>query len=399
MARWLMAWEMGGGMGHLDRMLAVARVLRARGHEVGFALRDLSRSHARIADQGFEILQAPVWLPPLSRPPRLPNYAAVLAAAGWLSPDGLAALLLAWQNLFRLWRADGVLCDHAPTAVLAARAAGQPHWLVGNSFQVPPGDGAWFPPMAHWQPEAEAGCAQADALLLGPANAALALRGHAPLARLPGMFSAARRAVLSLPELTHYPQPEPGVPVLGPMFVDDVGGPARWPEGRGRRVFVYLAPAHDAFQPLLRALQDTETTVLVHAKGVTPEAAARLGGARLRIEPEPVRIADALRDADLVVSHASIGTVSAALLAGVPQLVLPRHMEQAMVARRVEQAGIGLQVPLGEPTPDLPALLRRLLGEATWRTTAAALAALHAGTRPEQTAARVADFVESGAAE
>lgn len=397
MARLLMAWEMGGGMGHLDRMLAVGRVLRARGHEVGFALRDLARSHERIAAQGFEILQAPVWLPPLTHPPRLGSYTAVLAAAGWLSPPGLAALLQAWQSLFRHWRADAVLGDHAPTALLAAQCAGLPRWLVGNSFQVPP-LGASFPPLAHWLPGAEAECAAWDARLLAPANEALALLGRPPLARLPDLFAGAHRAVLSLPELMHYPQPEPGVPALGPMFVDDVGGPARWPEAEGPRVFVYLAPGHAQFQPLVAALQAVGAVGLVHAKGVAPEAAARLGGTRVRIEPEPVRIDQALRGADLVVSHASIGTVSAALLAGVPQLVLPRHMEQAMVARRVEQAGIGLQVPLGAESPELAAPLRRLLGEPGWRAQAAALAARHAGMRPEQTAARVADFIEAGLA-
>lgn len=384
-------------MGHLDRMLAIGRDLRARGHEVGFALRDLARSHDRIAAQGFEILQAPVWLPPLTNPPRLGNYSAVLAAAGWLSPPGLAALLQAWAALYRHWRADALLGDHAPTALLAAQGAGLPRWLLGNSFQVPP-LGAHFPPMAHWLPGAEAECAAWDARLLAPTNEALALLGRAPLARLPDLFAGARRAVLSLPELMHYPQPEPGVPALGPMFVDDVGGPARWPEASGPRVFVYLAPSHDAFQPLVRALQAAGAVGLVHAKGVAPEAAARLGGARVRIEPEPLRTAEALQGADLVVSHASIGTVSAALLAGVPQLVLPRHMEQAMVARRVEQSGIGLQLPLGEPAPDLAPLLQRLLGEPGWRERAAALAARHAGTRPEQTAARVADFIESGLA-
>lgn len=398
MARLLMAWEMGGGMGHLDRMLAVARVLRARGHELGFALRDLARSHHRIAAQGFEILQAPVWLPPLTNPPRLGNYAAVLAAAGWLSPPGLAALLQAWEALFRHWRADAVLGDHAPTAVLAARGAGLRHWLVGNGFQVPP-CGEFFPPMAHWLPGAEAECAAWDARLLAPANEALALLGRPPLRRLPDLFSGARRAVLSLPELMHYPQPEPGVPALGPMFVDDVGGPARWPDLAGPRVFVYLAPAHETFQPLVRALAAAGAVGLVHAKGVAPEAAAQLGGTRVHIEPEPVCVAEALRGADLVVSHASIGTVSAALLAGVPQLVLPRHMEQAMVARRVEQAGIGLQLALGDKAPALELLLQRLLGEPAWRERAAALAAQHAGLRPEQTAARVADFIESGLAE
>jgi hypothetical protein len=63
MSRVLMAWELGANMGHLDRMLLTARVLRRRGHEVVFALKDLSRAHGRVVGEGFAVMQSPIWLP------------------------------------------------------------------------------------------------------------------------------------------------------------------------------------------------------------------------------------------------------------------------------------------------------------------------------------------------
>lgn len=394
MARLMMTWEMGSGMGHIDRMLVSARALRRRGHTVVFVLRDLSRAQKRVAAEGFPMLQSPVWLPSMKRAPPLGNYAVVLAAAGWLDPAGLAGLLSAWRQLMQLWGADGVVCDHAPTATLAARSLGLRHWLVGNNFEVPP-LGPHFPPMAHWQAGSAAACAQWDQQVLVPANAALAMLGLAPLPSLPGLFSEAKRAILSLPELTHYPQGEGQAPLLGPVFADDLGPVAPWPDGAGPRVFAYLSPSHDAFEAVLKAVHAVGALGLVHAKGIAPDAARRLGSARLRIEPEPVRMDDALAQADLVVSHASIGTVTAAALVGRPQLVLPRHMEQAMVAHRVVQASIGLMLePAGQQADPLP-LLRRLLDEPTWRERAQALAQRHQGLRPEQTGERVADLIET----
>lgn len=396
MARLMMAWEMGGGMGHIDRMLVSARALRRRGHTVVFVLRDLSRAQKRVAAQGFPILQSPVWLPSLTRAPPMGNYATVLAAAGWLDPAGLAALLSAWRGLMQLWGADGVVCDHAPTATLAARSLGLRHWLVGNSFEVPP-LGAHFPPMAHWQAISAAACVQWDQQVLVSANAALAMLGQSPLTHLPSIFSEATRAILSLPELTHYPQDVGQAPLLGPVFADDLGPVALWPDGAGPRVFAYLAPSHEAFEAVLKAVHAVGALGLVHAKGIAPDTARRLGSARLRIEPEPVRMDDALAQADLVVSHASVGTVTAAALAGRPQLVLPRHMEQAMVAHRVVQAGIGRMLePAASRQADPLPLLRRLLDEPVWRERAQALAQRHQGLRPEQTGERVADLVEAG---
>ena len=392
MARILMAWELGGGMGHLDRMLNNARALRERGHVVAFALRDLSRAHGRVAVEGFDMMQAPVWLPPMLKPPALGNYSALLAAAGWLNAPGLAALILAWQQLFTLWKPDRVICDHGPTAALSARLSVTPHWLVGNSFEVPP-QAARFPPMSYWIPEHAALCAQWDALLLRHTNQALDLLGQEPLARLTDIFSSAGRAILSIPELTHYPDAAETAPVLGPSFVDDIGLPPQWPESAGPRIFVYLAPTHHDFGPLLLALRKSGACVLVHAKGVTPTQIAQLATSSIRIEPEPLHVAATLRDTDLVVSHAGIGLTSAAALAAKMQLVLPRHTEQAMVARRVEECGIGLQIPLGQKNPPFASMVKRLLEDTGFRAAAGRLAERHAGASPTRTAQAVADLV------
>ena len=135
-------------------------------------------------------------------------------------------------------------------------------------------------------------------------------------------------------------------------------------------------------------------------RGLSVKAAARLAGPQLRLEAEPLHIQQVMAQADLVVSHGGRGTTSAALLAGRPQLLLPTHMEQAMVGRRVADAGLGIVLPVrptarpGDPAPRVLATdCRRLLTEFDWATTAQAAAARDAGASPAATAERVAERV------
>ena len=396
MSRILTAWELGAGLGHIDRMQQVARELRQRGHDVRMLLRDLSRAHARLAGDGWWFAQAPLWLPRLTNPPQLVNYTAVLAAAGWLEPAGLAGLVRAWRAQIALIGPDAIVCDHAPTAMLAARGLGLPVLAVGNSFEIPP-PGDHFMPMAYWNPALQAVCASQDALLLGAANQALALLGDPPLARLTDLFAGVHRVVMSLPELAHY-EACPPADIAGPSFVADSGAEPQWPAGPGPKVFAYLAPSHAQFGPAMAALKSLGWPTLVYGVGLSAEAVKRLGSSTLRLQAQPLRMEAVLAQARIVISHAGVGTVTAAALAGVPQLMLPQHMEQQMTARRVTQAGSGLTVPAGDGPAPWAALLKRLAQEPAFTQAAQALAQRNAGLTPQRSAAQVADRIDAAMA-
>ena len=394
MARVLSVWELGTGLGHIDRMLSVGRALRARGHSVQFLLKDLSRAHLRMSvDEDWWFAQSPLWLPKLNNAPALRNYTVVLAAAGWLNPVGLASLLRAWRASIELLKPDALVCDHAPTAMLAARGLGIPVFSVGNSFEMPPAD-THFPPMAFWEPEEHRRCIGQDELLLGAANQALAFLGDPPMHRLTDLFNGMQRCCMSLPELAHYDGHAPG-DLLGPAFVSDIGLAPTWPKAEGPRVFAYLAPSHAQFEPLTVALKALQWPTLIYAKGMSAEAAVRLGSASLHFETQPLHMDAVLADAQIAISHGSVGTVTAAALAGVTQLALPQQMEQWMVSRRIEQAGIGLYMKQDAKPPDWRALLKRLVQEPRFAAAARALATRHAGETPARAADRVVDRIEA----
>jgi UDP:flavonoid glycosyltransferase YjiC (YdhE family) len=394
MARILFAWELGSGLGHLDRMLISARALRARGHELRFVLRDLSRAHLRLGQEGFTFGQAPVWLPVLGKPPRLNNFSTVLAAAGWLDPQGLAGLLTGWQQLLELHQPDLLVCDHAPTAMLAARGLGLKTCMVGNSFEVPP-PGEHFPPLAFWDPSERAHCATSDARVLSSTNQALALLGRPSLPRLTDLMAQVQQWVVSLPDLAHYDGYPEDTQFLGPSFVGDSGIAPQWPAVEGKRVFVYLAPSHQDFAAVMAALRQHRLCALVFARGMSAEAATRLGWPGVRFETQPLHINQTLASADFVISHGSLGTVTAATLAGKPQLTLPNHMEQLMVSRRVSLAGIGLSTEPRSQSNDYVGLIGRLLSEPQFAASAQALAQRHAGVTPSATGERLAELLNA----
>jgi UDP:flavonoid glycosyltransferase YjiC (YdhE family) len=397
MARVLMVWELGSGMGHMDRMLICARALRLRGHEVRMALKDLSRAHHRIAADGFMMMQSPVWLPQMANPPRLANFAAILASAGWLNSPGLAGLVTGWRSLFDLNQPDAIICDHAPTAILAARGRPTPVFAVGYSFEVPPVQ-KYFPAMNYWNAEEEAHCASYDARVLAPTNEALALLGDPPLQRLTALFDDVHQAIVSIPELAHYPQYPPGTKMFGPAFVDDIGQTPHWPPSATSgtpKVFAYVAPTYGGFDALIAAIKASGFCAIIHAKGLSPQAVERLNCPTVLFEANALRMAEVLREADIVISHASVGTVSAAALAGKIQLGLPQHMEQEMVGRRMVQSGIGLAVPVGTKGADFKQLLQRLHTEPHFAQAARELAHQSKGFSSHLTGERVADFVES----
>lgn len=396
MARVLFAWELGSGFGHLDRMRGVALALKALGHQPMFAVRDLSRADLRLPAELGQVLQAPIWLPQLSQAPKIGNYALILAGAGWLDPVGLCGLVRGWQALFEATRAEVVVVDHAPTALLAAKLAGLKAWGVGNSFELPPA-GAHFPPMAFWQPGLEGHCPAWDQTVLQPLNQGLQRLGAAPWPRLTTLFEGVPRQVLGLPELNHYGAGVPAAEQAGPSFVNDTGLPADWPEAPGPRVFVYLNPAQPSFMPVMEQLKALGWPTLAFVRGLPPQQAQALKAPSLRLSPQPLHMGQVLASAPLVVSHASLGTASAAALAGCPQLVAPNHMEQRMIAQRLQDHGLGA---LWTPSLSAEALrgqLQRLAApDSACRQAAQALAQRHAGTTPGDSAARVAQTIDQG---
>src|ERR1700757_4139897 len=122
MARVLCAWEFGGDLGHVRRLLPIARELRAAGHEIFIALRD--SAYLEIGRrEGFDTFIAPMLRAPAMVSPSPVNFSDVLLQLGFDDVFGVRGALDAWSSLLELLGIDLVVADYAPTALLAARLA------------------------------------------------------------------------------------------------------------------------------------------------------------------------------------------------------------------------------------------------------------------------------------
>lgn len=343
MARILICWELGAGYGHLARLAPVARALAALGHEVAVAARDILSAHAMLG--GFAIHQAPIRLSGTALPGAALNYADILMRSGLSDGPAITALIAAWRALFDALSPDLIVADHAPTALLAARAGNRKAAALGTGFAVPPPLNP-MPTVLPWRQVDTAALEQTEARFLAAANDALTGLDAAPLNAVADLFDVAAALPCTWPELDHYAErPDRGHP--GPVMQPTPGATPEWPAGGDGRIFAYLSAEHPATATLLERLADMNKAAVVHVRNATPALTARLskGGGPVRIYAERIDAAAALAACDIVVTHGGHGLISAALAAGRPILSLPGVIEQAMLSFRVAKAGFGLVPP------------------------------------------------------
>ena len=137
MPRVAFAWELGGEFGHAMSCAGLARSLHARGHRIAFMFRELRQLAYIPETSAYDLFQAPVF--PREGGGRLPSsLAEILLGCGYADRAWLAGALAEWMRLLRDWKPDLLVCDYAPTALLAARALGIKRVSLGIPFAVPP---------------------------------------------------------------------------------------------------------------------------------------------------------------------------------------------------------------------------------------------------------------------
>jgi hypothetical protein len=378
MSRILCVWELGAGYGHLSRFLPVALKLRERGHEVVFALRDLSRAEMFLGRHGFAFLQAPVWLPENVGLQLPANYAEMLSSFGFLDQVGLAGMVKAWRQLYQVTEPDLLLIDHGPTALLAARGTRIRRALIGSGFGSPPRMSP-MPPLRPWLKVPEERLIESEQRVLATANSVLGGLGVEPLQTLTGLFEVEEDFLCTFSELDHYPQRH-GARYRGPIFASDEGVAPAWPSGASERIFAYLHPRYRDFEKVVEQLKALPYRTLMHAPGLSDKQIKKYQAQNLAFSPEPVRVTEASRECDLVICHGGPSTVAASLLAGRPVLVLHLQLEQLLLANNVVRLGLGKTVNPDSKTPNYRQLIRDMLADSGF------------AERARQFAAKYADF-------
>lgn len=333
MARILIAWELGDGLGHVGRLLPLARRLGELGHECVFALRDLGLAHDLVHDAGFALLQAPACCYAVpqhlaSRPTG--SLGDILAAVGFDDRRRLAPLVTAWADLLRLLSPELVISDYSPCLNLVAYGR-YPLVLVGDGFTLPPSTWPAFPPFV----DGDLRVAEAD--LVRETNAVLEPRGYPAISALPRVFRADLSFVVTLPELDPYAAVRPEPPV-GPL--EALPGPAQ--DEPETDYFAYLSMRYPGTRTVLEGLAALKLSGTIFLRDAAPEERASFWDRGLTIFDRPRDLRRTIPRGRILIHHGGLGTSEKGLAIGRAQLVVPSHFEQESNARMLGRLGVAV---------------------------------------------------------
>ena len=261
MAKLLLAWELGGALGHLAALRALATPLLDRGHQVLLALRDLKHAPQFFPD--LDCLAAPVHRTQGPASIAEPStFADILATSGWSNAQELEARVGQWHGMFDDFQPDAVVCNFAPTAVLAAQGRSARVVLFGTGFHTPP-DCSPLPDLCPWRDNYPGRLQFTERQVLNSLNKQLGLQGVAEVERVTELFCRADANLLTtLPEMDHYENRKTG---------EYVG-----PWGRTLGDCPCLAPGQ---RPPRVCLSETDGSDALFARRV---ATSRIANARVR---------------------------------------------------------------------------------------------------------------------
>lgn len=385
MARFALAWEQGGGLGHAMSLAQVARVLLDHGHDVDLVWRDpvLARTTlgAMLHHPRLRLWAAPAWRgqvidQQLADQPS--TYADLLCLVGYLDKPALTTLLKSWLDLLRALQPDVLVTDHAPGALLAAKDMPCLRTAqLGNGYFQPPRQTP-LPSFRFWDHQVVNPAH--EAAVLANCQAAQLACGIAPLASLSALIETDLSAVLTWPELSPYaPELLRGQTFFGPLPNTTTGTTPPWPKGPGTfRCLAYLKASHPEINAILDMLIEARVpTLLVLAGGTCPQATRLAPHRHIKLVDQLVDMDQVLPQADVVVCQGNSGTVLASLSAGRPLLMLPGHVEQWITAYRVCELHAGIALQAQEISDHGVAALHALLKDGHFKAHAGEVAARH----------------------
>ena len=390
MSHLLLVGEMGGELGHLATLSALAAALVQRGDRVTVVVNHLGRAAPLFAGLPVTLLQAPIWRHPLPLSVEQGSLATILWRYGFCDADRLWPYLQAWRHLCALVNPDLVVLDYAPTALLALRHQPVPLLITGFAFGAP----LTGCPLPRWPLETRsAGSApavlpetafansppltieQVEAQVLATINQLLVEDGHSPLAAVADLFATDGVAFTQLAELDPQSGLRPASDYVGPLTPARAGQAVDWQTSPGQRVLAYLKPGWPEATRLLTELKARGCELACFYPAELPEEWLPLLGPEFRIGRQPLELTSALPTADLLICHGGIGSLSLALLAGSPVLCLPRQSEQLLNSQQASQLQVGRLLLPGADAEQIEQCLHQLLHSDDYRHGARRIAA------------------------
>jgi len=336
MARILIGWELGAGLGHVSRLRKIARALAERGHHPIFAVRNLVESWSLLKDDGFTVVQAP--MPNASprsvkSPWRAAGLSDIFVMQGFDRPGDIYPVVMAWQHLFDLYRPALAISDYSPMMCLAAFGS-VPMVIIGDGFTVPPSHLDEIPKI---RPNVEETAPQADVVA---AMAEVQLRRGRPAPEsFSQLFECESTWVCTFPELDPF-KAHRLKPAVGPFDAP----PAPLPPPNERRFFAYLGTDYKKFKIASKGIAEIGLPGEVYVRRASPKTVKVFEDNGIHVHKQPASMVDTLRKCSVIIHQGGIGTTEVSLAIGRPQVILTTHLEQNLNGSAVERQGTGVRV-------------------------------------------------------
>jgi MGT family glycosyltransferase len=380
-----------GDPGHAFPMIALARALVARGHDV--TLQTWTRWREHVEAERVRFAAAPEYEVFPTGPEPLDFYESVVHAARdtlplvrELRPD------VAVADILTLAPALAAELERVPVATLIPHVYphGERHFPIYSL-------GARMPRTALGRATWRAAQRPVDrGLELGriELNHTREQLGLAPLAHVHGGISRDLALVATFPQLEYPREWPPGAHVVGPLMWEPPSADVELPPGDAPLVLIAPSTAQDSEHRLLRAalrgLADAPVRVLATWNRRLPPRALPVPD-NTRLVPW-VSYSRTMPQADVVVCHAGHGTLVRALSCGCAVVACPAIGDMSENAARVDWAGAGVRVPRRFATPRVLRLaVERALGDPSISARARELAAWSRGHDSGATAAALVE--------
>ena len=288
---------------------------------------------------GVASLQAPIKTskhPSLVHEPR--SFAHILYNSGFSDCVELRGMASGWRTLYELVQPDLILCDHAPTALLASRACHARRVIVGTGFCCPP-DVCPLPDLRPWLPNAAETLCQYEGRVLQNINAVLDSWQLEPLKQVSQLYREVDCTFLTtLRELDHYPHR--GSAEYYGTWLTPVGAAPHWPAGPGKKIFAYLKQ-FQALPDLLEAIKGTASPALIYVDEVDLSLRTRFETSMLQFADQRLDLAAVGATCDLAILNGGHNATCLMLLAGKPIMTVPLNLEQAYNGSSVAKVDAG----------------------------------------------------------
>lgn len=393
MARILCIWELGEDLGHLSQFSVISQELTKRGHEVFFAARDLSRSHAFFPNQQVRLLQSPVWQPKLRKPMRTRTFSEILLYQGFQSRDALQPLVNAWRNLFALTAPDMVLFDYSPAALVAAIGLDFKKIILSNSFVTPP-VGSESRDLQQWAPDPAYDVLKNECHVTTIINYVLSSYVEEKIDTVSDIFGADVVALTCFKEIDFYRNERQQAIYLGAL--PGVVGlkPPVWAQSDYPKVFAYVKRGSDSVELVIKLLKKLSLNVLCFYAGAKVDECLALSEGLFQITNEPFDINAVFEQAEFVVCHAGMGMVNRALYHGCPMLVIPTQLEQINTSIRLVDMQVAVSVNNSDTESDVERKVSLLFRDSQYSKRAQEFSANNQFLTPQSSLSVVVDLCE-----